>query len=122
MSITRQQQQNAQSSSNKQLSPAIVSWKQAEDRFLAWRLIERMLASITIEDNDMDELKDKQDALVRASKGIEESTRTPAAQGQQGPSPPPALCSRGQARCALFSNAIGAMQDKHFLYVLPANA
>ena len=73
MSRTPQQQQNAQS--NKQSSPAIASLNQAEeDRFLAWRLIQRILASITIEDGDMEELKDKQDALVRASKRLEEST------------------------------------------------
>ena len=63
------------SHSSNQLSQAIVNLKQAEeDRFIAWRLIERMLASITFDDCDMEELRDQRESLVRANKRLEENT------------------------------------------------
>ena len=63
------------SHSSNQLSQAIVNLKQAEeDRFIAWRLIERMLASIALEGCDMEELRDQQESLVRANKRLEENT------------------------------------------------
>ena len=66
---------NALDSGNTQLSSAIASLKQAEeDRFIAWQLVERILASINLEEEDTEELRDKQEALKRASKRLEEKS------------------------------------------------
>ena len=58
------------------LSSAVASLRQAEeDRFIAWRLVERILTSIiNLEDEDVEELRDKQEALIRANKRLEEKS------------------------------------------------
>ena len=45
-----------------------------EDRNIAWQLVERLMATINIENDDMEELQDKREALNRASKRLEEKT------------------------------------------------
>ena len=66
---------NAPSNGNTLLSSAVASLRQAEeDRFIAWRLVERILTSINLEDEDVEELRDKQEALIRASKRLEEKS------------------------------------------------
>lgn len=57
------------------MTPYIENLKQAEeDRLIAWRLIERILASAEIENSDMEELRDKQKDLAIANKRLEENT------------------------------------------------
>eukprot|EP00795_Rhopilema_esculentum_P004003 gene4003-20147_t len=45
-----------------------------EDRNIAWQLIERLMATINIKNDEIEELQDKREALNRASKRLEKKT------------------------------------------------